>query len=140
MAHPSPLILLVDDDLDFIEINRHVLETRGYRVASASDPNEAFRKMADETPQVVVSDLMMQRLDSGFSLAQQIKQDPRFRDVSVIIVTAVSSQFALDFRPRTPEDLAAMHADAYFDKPVAPQPLVAKVEELLARRRERDTS
>jgi CheY-like chemotaxis protein len=134
MMRKNALILLVDDDLDFVEINRHVLESQGYRVACASDPQDALRQMAVEKPGVVVTDLMMSHLDSGFSLSQQLKEDARFRDIFVIIVTAVSTQFALDFRPRTPAELAAMHADAYFDKPVAPQALVAKIEELLEAR------
>jgi hypothetical protein len=44
----------------------------------------------------------------------------------------VASQKGFDFRPRSPADLAAMHADAFFDKPVDPAALLAKVEELLA--------
>ena len=49
----------------------------------------------------------------------------------VILVTAVSVQRGFDFRPRGAADLAAMHADAYFDKPVDPAALTAKVAELL---------
>jgi len=135
MVREAPLVLLVDDDPDFIEINQHVLETKGYRVARASEPQDALDQMAAAKPQVVVTDLMMKHLDSGFSLAQQIKSDPRFAGVPVIIVTAVASQRGLDFSPRTPEELAAMHADAYFDKPVAPEALLAQVEKLLERSR-----
>ena len=51
--------------------------------------------------------------------------------VPVIIVTAVSRHLGISFRPRTAEDLSAMNADAYFEKPVNPQALLAKVEELL---------
>jgi CheY-like chemotaxis protein len=74
---------------------------------------------------------MMQSLDSGFTLAKAIKTDPRFSAIPVIIVTAVASQKGFDFRPRSAADLAAMHADAFFDKPVSPGALIAKVEELL---------
>jgi len=51
----------------------------------------------------------------------------------VIIATAVTSQVGLDFRPRTPADLAAMHVDAYFDKPIPPKQLLEKIGALLAR-------
>ena len=50
----------------------------------------------------------------------------------MILVTAAASQRGFDFSPRGREDLAAMNADAFFDKPVAPRPLIAKVQELLA--------
>jgi CheY-like chemotaxis protein len=133
MAAPAPLILLVDDDVDFVEMNRHVLEARGYRVAAAHDPAEALKLMADQPPDLVITDLMMRDLDSGFAFARQIREDPRAKETPVIIVTSVTSQLGFDFRPRTPEDLAAMHVDAYFDKPVAPQVLLDKVKTLLER-------
>ncbi len=135
MTSTHALILLVDDDPDFIEINRTLLETQGYRVACAAEPDGALRQMETERPDLVVSDLMMTQMGSGFSLAERIKHDTEFGTIPVILLTAVSSQFSLDFRPRAPEDLAAMHADAYFDKPVPTQTLVAKIEELLERAR-----
>jgi CheY-like chemotaxis protein len=133
MPEPSPLILLVDDDLDFVEMNRRVLEAAGYRAQAAHDPDEALKHMAADPPDLVVTDLMMKDLDSGFAFSRRIKQDPRLSHVPVIIVTSVSSQLGFDFHPRTPDDLAAMHADAFFDKPVAPGALLEKVKELLTR-------
>jgi CheY-like chemotaxis protein len=133
MTNAAPLIVLVDDDHDFLEINRHILEPRGYRVVCCSDPKSAWERMAEERPALVITDLMMSNLDSGFSLSKQIRQDPRFADVPIIIATAVTSQVGLDFRPRTPEDLKAMCVDAYFDKPIPPKELLSKVAELLAK-------
>jgi CheY-like chemotaxis protein len=121
----------VDDDPDFLSMNASILASRGYAVVCRSDPRAALADMEGLGPALVVTDLMMQSLDSGFTLAKAIKTDPRFSGVPVIIVTAVASQKGFDFRPRTPEDLAAMHADAFFEKPVSPEALIAKVEELL---------
>jgi len=123
----AKLILLVDDDRDFLEQNRGVLESLGFRVACATDPQTALD--SPERPDLVVSDLMMKNLDSGFSLARAVKS--RWAGTPVILVTAVSSQRGFDFNPRTREDLAAMNADAFFDKPVDPAVLIAKVRELL---------
>lgn len=123
-------ILLVDDDRDFLEMNRGVLEARGYRVRCAADPRAALAAAEAERPDLVVTDLMMDRLDAGFSLARALKE--RHPGVPVVLVTAVAVQRGYDFRPRGPVDLSAMHADAYFDKPVDPAALTAKVEELLA--------
>jgi CheY-like chemotaxis protein len=131
MSNAAPLILLVDDDMDFLEINRHILEPKGYRVVCAADPKQAWERMAQEKPALIITDLMMSDLDSGFSFSRQIKDDPRFADVPIIIATAVTSQVGLDFRPRTAEDLAAMSVDAYFDKPIPPKVLVENVAELL---------
>lgn len=133
MRNPAPLILLIDDDVDFLEINRHILEPKGYRVVCAADPKQAWERMIQEKPDLVITDLMMNNLDSGFSFSRQIKADPCFAAVPVIIATAVTSQVGLDFRPRTSEDLAAMGVEAYFDKPIPPKALLEKIAELLAR-------
>jgi CheY-like chemotaxis protein len=125
------LILLVDDDQDFLEQNRGLLEGRGYRVACFSDPGQALASLRRERPDLVVTDLMMKNLDSGFSLARAIKSEAGLSAIPVILVTAVASQRGFDFNPRTREELAAMNADAFFDKPVSPVALMAKVEELL---------
>jgi len=126
----SKLILLVDDDPDFLEQNRGVLAASGYRVSCFSDPQEALQAAEREPPQLVVSDLMMKALDSGFTLARELKA--RYPRLPVILVTAAASQRGFDFSPRGSEDLAAMNADAFFDKPVAPDKLIAKVRDLLA--------
>jgi CheY-like chemotaxis protein len=133
MPRPSPVILLIDDDLDFIEMNKLMLESKGYRIQCAHDPREAWEKMTAEKPALIVSDLMMQALDSGFAFARQIKTDERFKDVPIIILTSVNSQYGFDFHPRTPEELAAMYADAFFEKPTSARALLQKVEELVNR-------
>jgi CheY-like chemotaxis protein len=122
-------ILLVDDDRDFLEMNRSVLEANGYRVRCAADPRAALAAAESERPDLVVTDLMMDRLDAGFSLARSLKE--RFADLPIVLVTAASVQRGFDFRPRGTVDLAAMHADAYFDKPVDPVALMARIAELL---------
>lgn len=121
------LILLVDDDPDFLEQNREVLAAAGYRVSCFSDPGQALQ--AGGRPDLVISDLMMKALDSGFSLAREAKA--RYPGIPVILVTAASSQRGFDFHPRGPEDLRAMNADAFFDKPVDPLALIARVRQLL---------
>ena len=131
MIKPTASIVLVDDDRDFLEMNRSILAAQGYRVDCFADADQAWEKMEKLVPDLVVTDLMMKNLDSGFSLARKIKSDPRFADIPVIIVTAVASRRGFDFNPQTREDLEAMGADAYFDKPVSPQLLIAKVKELL---------
>jgi CheY-like chemotaxis protein len=125
-------IVLVDDDHDFLEMNSGILEARGYRVSCFTDADQAWQSMEAETPNLVITDLMMKSLDSGFSLAKKIKFDPRFTDIPVIIVTAVASKRGFDFNPHSQEELEVMRADAFFDKPVPPELLIAKVEELLA--------
>lgn len=127
----AALILVVDDDYDFLEITRMILERAGYRVVTAAEPKQALARMEEQKPDLVITDLMMTTLDSGFLFARKIKEDPRYADVPVIIATSVSSALGLDFRPRTEEDRAQMHVDVYFDKPLDHHRLIATIGELL---------
>jgi len=131
MPNESPLIMLVDDDFDYLEINKFHLESKGYRVVCFSDPAEALKEICAEKPDLIITDLMMQHINSGFSFSKEIKSDPRFKDIPVIIITAIGSKRGFDFAPRTSEELATMNADAYFEKPVVPEVLIAKIIELL---------
>jgi len=133
MTGDQPLILIVDDDYDFLEINRFILEGAGYGVVTATNPAEAQQRIAEQTPDLVITDLVMTSADAGFAFSGQLKGDPRTAGVPTIISTSVSSQLGLNFRPETDADLAKMHVDAYFDKPVDAQALLAKVKELLER-------
>ncbi len=140
MAQGEPLIIVLDDDADFLDLERKIFEAAGYEVASFSDPQAALTALGAEAPQgrraIIVCDLMMKALDSGFSFARSVRADLRFKHIPIIIVSAIASQKGFDFHPRTAEDLAAMNADAFFDKPVQPQALLAKAQELLARQQE----
>jgi CheY-like chemotaxis protein len=125
------LILIVDDDYDFLEINRRILERAGFRVATAGSPSQAMEKVEAETPDLVITDLMMSEVDSGFSLSKRLRDDPRTTAVPIIMSTSVTTALGLDFTPHSAADLASMKVDAYFDKPLDATALVAKVRELL---------
>ena len=78
MTGDQALILIVDDDYDFLEINRLILEGAGYRVVTATNPARgASSASPSETPDLVITDLMMTSVDSGFAFSAQLKDDPR---------------------------------------------------------------
>ncbi len=134
MSQDQALILIVDDDFDFLELNRFILEGAGYRVVTATNPAEALKRIDAEPPDLIITDLMMTSIDAGFAFAAQVKGDRRTADVPIIISTSVSSALGLDFSPDSDEDLGKMNVDAYFDKPIDAEALVSKVGELLAAR------
>ena len=140
MPRRGALIILLDDDSDFLELERKIFEARGHEVSSFSDPQTALSALtaglAAGRRALIVCDLMMAALDSGFSFARAVKSHPGLQGIPIIIVSAIASQKGFDFHPRTAEDLAAMNADAFFDKPVQPRALLEKAEELLAGERQ----
>jgi CheY-like chemotaxis protein len=131
-----PLIFLVDDDKDFLEMEQAILAAGGYRTRCFSESGEALAALASapagDRPSLLVTDLMMKSLDAGFTFARTVRSDPRFAGIPLIIVSAVASQKGFDFRPRTRDELAAMNAEAFFDKPVPPAAFLARVKELVS--------
>jgi CheY-like chemotaxis protein len=128
------LVMIVDDDVDVLEIGRMALEAGGFRVVCCGDPEEALGAMAVELPDLVISDLVMQRLDAGFELVRRMRTDQRLRSVPVLMMSGVNAQHGFDFHPRDADDLRAMQIDGFLEKPVRGARLVASVREALARR------
>jgi CheY-like chemotaxis protein len=133
MESAGAYILCVDDDADFLEFYREVLGAGGFKVSCCTNQKDALQKMAETVPALVVTDLMMESLSAGFTFSRAIKENERFRSVPVIVITAIGGQRGFNFNPKGEDDLKAMNADAYFDKPVAPDILISKVKELLNR-------
>ena len=140
MVADAPLILVVDDDSDFLIITRHILVNAGYRVVCRHDAAEATQYItgaaAEELPDLIVTDLMMDTLQAGFEFAAWVKGNERTGGVPVVLVTAAASTRGFDFNPKAIVDFRAMHIDAYFDKPVPSKKLVDTVAILLRQQRE----
>jgi two-component system, NtrC family, sensor kinase len=133
MESADTYILCVDDDADFLEFYREVLGAGGYNVSCCTNQKEALQRMEEAVPSLVVTDLMMESMSEGFIFSREIKENKRFRRVPIILITAIGVQRGFNFSPKGEVDLKAMNADAYFDKPVAPDILLSKVKELLNR-------
>jgi two-component system response regulator MprA len=82
-------ILLVDDDACLVQIVSMYLTVEGYEVRCASDGDQALRDLEVFEPQLVLLDVMMAGLD-GIATCRAIKAHPRWRQVPVIMFTALS--------------------------------------------------
>lgn len=119
-------ILAVDDDPDALEIVRTFLESKGFRVVTATDGREALVKVEETRPALVLLDVMMPEID-GWEVARTIKNSSEFRGTRVIMLTARS-----DYTDKQ-EGLRA-GADDYIVKPIRLQELGEKVERNLKAR------
>ncbi len=129
----KPKILLVDNDVDFIDLNKAVLENSGFDVAVAYAGREVMDKVKFERPDLIVLDLMMEKHDTGFGVAKALKADPAYSHIPVLMLTAVLGETGVDFTQEL--DGYWMKTDAYANKPLTPEELVQKVNDLLARQK-----
>jgi CheY-like chemotaxis protein len=129
-ASQAPMILVVDDDPDFLMQEQVQLEAAGYRVATATGRAEAEQLLATLKPSMAMVDLMMDDVDDGFTLCHHIKK--RYPDVPVIMVTAVTSETGLEIDAVTPGERAWVKADAILPKPVRFEQLQREIRRLLS--------
>ena len=82
------LILVVDDDPDIVATSRIILESNGYEVHTASNGKEALDLLSRIKPDLMLLDVMMASDTEGFDLAFKLKEDPEFKDLPIIMLTA----------------------------------------------------
>ena len=123
-------ILIVDDDPVFIEATKAVLESKDYQVSTAYDGDEGLQKVQDERPDLIVLDIIMPTKD-GFTVCEQLKSDPTFSEIPVLILTSFAEKKGETSIPVS-EGLA-LEAEDYIDKPVLPDELLSRIEKMLKR-------
>lgn len=123
-------ILIVDDDPDFVEATKIILESKSYTVSIASNGEEGLEKVKEELPDLIVLDVMMDTGDEGFDVCRRLKKNPQYRHIPLLMLTALQQRTGFDFKPEL-GDPDWLPADDYLDKPVEPSELLARVEKLL---------
>lgn len=124
------IVLLVDDDVDYLMQQKIVLEQAGFIVKTAEGRQEARDILSETIPDCAVIDLMMEEKDSGFTLAYDIKK--KIADIPVIIVTAVASETGMKFERFSDYEKSWIKADKILTKPVRPEQLVKEIKRLIA--------
>lgn len=125
-------ILIIDDDPDFVQITRMILETKQYKVSCAYNADEGFAKLEERAPDAIILDIMMGRGAEGFIFARKIRKDPRFAGIPILMLTSMREQTGFDF-PGERIHPKFLPIDEYIEKPIEPQILLEKIEELLAK-------
>ena len=124
-------ILVIDDDPDVHTVVKKILEPKSYEVVSAYDGDEGLRKVVEERPDLIILDVIMPG-KHGFDVCHELKTDEKyhfFSNIPVLMLTVY------------PEDREKMHlsmregmmmeAEDYIQKPVDPQELAKRIEDLL---------
>ena len=123
-------ILVVDDDPDLVESVTTILESRNHEIIQAYGGIEGLEKAKAEKPDAIILDVMMPDKD-GYEVCKELKGDPEYSDIPVLLLTAVVSQ--IPNSSYTSRMGMETEADDYIDKPVEPGELAKLVERLLAK-------
>ncbi|MFH0941426.1 MAG: response regulator [Chloroflexota bacterium] len=121
-------ILLVDDDRDFIEVTRTVLESKPYQVVTATNGDEALRVAKREKPDLILLDIIMPVKD-GFTAAEQLKKDIQLKKIPIVMLTSFAQTGQGSALPRARG--MGLQTEDYLEKPISPKDLLSAVEKQL---------
>jgi CheY-like chemotaxis protein len=116
-------VLVVDDEPGLLKLYSVILKRAGFDVLLAKDGREALELIKQDTPDLIISDLMMPELD-GMELCTMVRANARTRQVPFVLVTAITD-------PRVHRQALDCGANRVLKKPVMAQPLLQAVNGLL---------
>lgn len=122
----KPLILLVDDYVDTLELTAEFLQFKGYDVVTASDGGAALTEAAARMPDVVLLDLSLPVVE-GLEVMRRLRGDPKTAHLRLVAFTAHAAETKAD-------EARAAGCDGFITKPVAPDEMVKEIERQLKAR------
>jgi two-component system alkaline phosphatase synthesis response regulator PhoP len=118
-------ILIAEDERDIRDLVSFTLKFAGYEVVAASDGQDAYEKTLVERPDLILMDVRMPRM-TGYEACKKMKEEPSIKNIPVVFLSAKGQEAEIR------SGLEA-GAEEYLLKPFAPDELISRVSELLAR-------
>ncbi len=118
-------ILMIDDNPDFLEAAKIVLESKGHTVLEANNAQDGEAKIKGENPDLILLDIMMEQPDDGIALAQKMRKDGV--ETPIVMLSGVSKVTGYDYG----KDSEVLPCNDFLQKPVKPQDLINKVDSIL---------
>lgn len=123
-------ILIADDEQDCIDFVREAMADTPHEVLAAMDGEEALKVAREQSPNVIILDVEMPKLN-GFEVFAQLRADEKLSAVPVIMLTGIAERRGMKFSGQDMGDYMGSEPEAYVDKPIEPVVLVQTVNRLL---------
>ncbi len=123
-------ILIIDDDADFVESIKVILEAKGYRVFSAVNIDDGLAQVKELMPDLIIMDVMLEKMSDGFDLSRKLKSDEKYNKIPLLMLTAIGDTTGFKFSD-VAGDKAWLPVDDYAEKPLKPAELISRVERLI---------
>ncbi len=120
-------VLLVDDDADFVEMNRVLLEEKGYAVRVAYSGKQCMEAVAAARPDLIILDMVMETQGDGFNVSRELRNSEYTKAIPLVMITSVNESIPFRVEP----DKTWLPVDALLEKPVEPQLLLTVVDKAL---------
>jgi CheY-like chemotaxis protein len=123
-------ILVVDDEKDSILFVQSVLENNDFNVIAAEDGNAGLEKAIKETPDLIVLDIQMPKMD-GFQVFEELRKQEATKNIPVIMLTGIQDRIGIGFSSDDMQKFIGKKPEGYLEKPIEPDKLTKMVEEAL---------
>jgi CheY-like chemotaxis protein len=123
-------LLIIDDDPDFVDAIKSILDTAGYSVDVTYNPKTGLQALQNHVYDLLLLDIMMGRGAEGIMIARKLRKDTKLREMPVLIITGIREQMAFLF-PGEPVHPRFVAVDEVVEKPVEPKLLLEKVSTLI---------
>jgi CheY-like chemotaxis protein len=133
VAGLRPKVLVVDDDRDYQETVRSILEQAGYNVCSAYSEPQGLLMARGERPDIILLDIIMESTTAGFAFCHKARRDPHIRHIPILGVSAIEERIGLRSAPDGERNLFPV--DGYLRKPVVADELLSELNKFLPERR-----
>ena len=120
-------ILVVDDDPDFVNAAKIILESNHHDVIAAANGDAGYQRARDDRPDLVILDVIMDTILAGLSVSRRMHEDADLVDIPVIMVTSIANS---DYAELFPTD-EYIHINAFLSKPISPDELIRQVNKYL---------
>jgi CheY-like chemotaxis protein len=125
----SKKILIIDDNPDFLFTMETFLKRSGFTTLTAQDGKNGVEIAEKENPDLILLDVMMETLYSGFEVCKRVKTNPRLKNTPVIGISGMADELGVRYEKE--RDQEYFSPDAFFDKPVDKKKLLARIKEFL---------
>ena len=126
----KPKILVVDDDIDYVESTAAILEANGYEVVTANDGKEGLEVAKSELPHLIIIDLMMNTINEGYDFCRNIRGDEKFAAVPLLMISSAHQHELFKDANFVPDEIW-FPIDNFLDKPIDKATLLKQVGKLL---------
>ena len=128
-------IVLVDDNTDYLFTMETFLSRNGFEVKTSDDGQKGLDLIRQERPDVVLLDVMMETLFSGFEVCKQLRTADDLKDIPIIGISGMGGELGIDYKQYPDYDY--FKPDAFLDKPVDKQELLRLIPETIKKAKKR---
>ncbi|MBU0995998.1 MAG: response regulator [Proteobacteria bacterium] len=122
-------IVIIDDNKDYTFTMGVFLEKNGFEVHTANNGEKGMEMIEKEKPDLVLLDVMMETLFSGFEVGRKIRQHPEMKEIPIIGISGMHNEIKVKFEKETDEDY--FQPDEFFEKPADKDAVLNKINQLI---------